>query len=104
MKKSLLFLAISLCVTSAWAQDSNVTLQQKIQAQPPSKVVIQHPAEGALQRGIRMGNALQMISPFAPVEYGDGSEFVYYDENDSFQHAAPGKPVPKGFKLFGFSF
>jgi hypothetical protein len=106
MKKLLLIFAIGLLSTSAWAQDSNISTTQKKQFQPqPRKVIVQPKnGEGAIQRGVRSGNLFQMISIFAPAEYGFSDEFVYYDENDVSQHTPPGKPVAKGIRLFGFTF
>ena len=106
MKKSLLILAIGLFATSLWAQDSNIATTPKKQYQPQTRKVIVEPknGEGAIQRGVRSGNVFQMISIFAPAEYGFSDEFVYYDEDDVSQHTPLGKPIAKGIRLFGFTF
>ena len=104
MKKLLLILAIGTCAISVRAADLTATQTQKAQPAPRRVIIPQQQGEGAVQRGIRSGNPVQMISVFAPIEYGDGSEFVYYDENDPFQHHHPGTQHAKGIKLFGFTF
>ena len=103
MKKAFLIVTLAIAGSSLWAQD--FTARQQNGTQPhAAKVVPQPPAEGVVQRAARLKNPLQMINPFAGKEYGDGSEFLYHDENDNFQHAQGKESHPKGIKLFAFSF
>ncbi len=106
MKKLLLILSVSLFAISVRAEDPTVSATQKRQFQPQPRKVIVEPknGEGAIQKGVRAGNVFQMISIFAPAEYGSGDEFVYYDYSDTAQHTPPGKPIAKGIKFFGFVF
>jgi hypothetical protein len=107
MKKSILILAISLFAASAWADDLTVIQRQKkqVQAQPRPVVIQPRHGEGSVQWAFRLGNPLQAINPFAPAEYGDGSDFVLvYDEYDPSQRTPPGKAQGHGVKLFGFTF
>jgi hypothetical protein len=104
MKKTLLILSLAVCAAvTARANDLNLSQTQRGLA-VSRKVNVQPRNEGAIQRGVRNGNILQLINPFAPREYGDGSDFVYFDENDISQHTPAGRPIGKGIKLFGFTF
>ena len=104
MKKLLLMLAASLFVTSAQADNFTATQTQKRQVQPRKAVIEQPHGRGAVQWALRLDNPAQAISPFAPAEYGDGSNFVeYYEEYDPFQRTPPGKARGHGIKLFSFA-
>src|SRR5262245_36874451 len=37
--------------------------------------------DGAIPRAVKAGNPLQMINPFAPMEYGDGYDNVTLDQD-----------------------
>lgn len=99
----ILIMVISMAGGSLWAQD--FVMHQHRAPQPQSKtpaVVTRHGTEGALQMAARMGNPLQALNPFAPREYADGNEFVYYDENDPGQQPRGHRENPKGIRLFAF--
>lgn len=53
--------------------------------------------DGSVARGIRSGQPLQMVNPFAPANYGDGSDMVRREPDDP-----DGRP--RGFKLLAFEF
>jgi hypothetical protein len=102
MKTAFLIVSLAIAGSSLWAQDFTARQQRVPQNRAP-RVAPQHPSEGVLQRAVRVGNPLQMINPFASREYGDGSEFLYYDEKDHFQQSQGRASHPKGIKFLGFS-
>jgi len=61
--------------------------------------------EGALQRGARVGNPVQMVNPGAPAAYGTGEEFIEYRENDPFLRPRdPSREHPVALRLFSIAF
>ncbi len=54
-------------------------------------------ADGSVVRAVRSGQPLQMVNPFAPANFGDGSDMVQRDPADPDQR-------PRGFKLLAFQF
>lgn len=54
-------------------------------------------ADGSVVRAVRSGQPLQMINPFAPANFGDGSDMVRREPEDPEQR-------PRGFKLLAFQF
>ena len=53
--------------------------------------------DGSVARATRSGNPLQMINPFAPKQYGDGTDVTRHEPDDPFQR-------PEGLKLFAVEF
>ena len=53
--------------------------------------------DGSVTRAARSGNPLQMINPFAPKQYGDGTDVTRHEPDDAFQR-------PEGLKLFAVEF
>ena len=53
--------------------------------------------DGSVARAVRSGQPLQMVNPFAPANFGDGSDMVRREPEDPEQR-------PRGFKLFAFQF
>jgi hypothetical protein len=53
--------------------------------------------DGSLARAARSGQPLQMINPFAPAKFGDGSDMVNRVPEDPEQR-------PHGFRLLAFEF
>lgn len=43
--------------------------------------------DGSVSRAARSGNPLQMVNPFAPQEYGDGSDVTRRESDDPYQRA-----------------
>ncbi len=43
--------------------------------------------DGSVSRAARSGNPLQMINPFAPKEYGDGTDVTRRESDDPYQRA-----------------
>lgn len=103
MKTTFLILAFVVCATIARADDLRLSQTQRPHP-APRKVAPAKPSEGSVQRAAHNGNVLQLINPFAPKEYGDGSEFVSYEEEHTSQTKTAGRRVGGGLKLFGFSF
>jgi hypothetical protein len=103
MKTFLVIVALAFTGSSLWAQDFSTHRRPVPPAtkQPKTTIVTTRPADGAIQKAVRSGAPLQMLNPFAPKEYGNGAECVYYDENDNFQKTKDAKP--KGIRLFAFS-
>jgi hypothetical protein len=62
-------------------------------------------SEGALQRGVRVGNPVQMVNPAAPAEYGDGRDFVTdRDQDPGLRPNDTSRPFPIGLRLFSIRF
>ena len=53
--------------------------------------------DGSVVRAVRSGQPLQMVNPFAPANFGDGSDMVRREPEDPEQR-------PRGFKLLAFQF
>lgn len=53
--------------------------------------------DGSVTRAARSGNPLQMVNPFAPKEYGDGTDVTRHEPDDPYQR-------PEGLKLFAVEF
>ena len=102
MKKALLIVSLVFVGSSLWAQDFTARPHHVTQNNGP-KVAPQAPVEGVVQRMFRSENPLQLINPFASREHGDGSQYVYYDSHDNFQHGQGREEHPKGIKLFAFA-
>jgi hypothetical protein len=65
--------------------------QTKTQQRPP---LTKREPQGALQRGARGGNPLQMLNPKAPAQYGTAADSLAMDENGKW----------RGIKLFEIVF
>jgi hypothetical protein len=65
-------------------------------AATPPPIYSHEKVQGAVPRGFRGGNPLQMLNPKAPARYGN------WVQSTSFDPAVPGKW--KGIKLFEFVF
>ena len=53
--------------------------------------------DGSVVRTVRSRNPLQMINPFAPKEYGDGTDVTFHEPDDAFQR-------PEGLRLYAVEF
>ena len=53
--------------------------------------------DGGVTRTVRSRNPLQMVNPFAPKEYGDGTDVTRREPEDPFQR-------PEGLRLFAVEF
>jgi hypothetical protein len=104
MKTLIIFAAGAVLAGSALAQGNNLTAPAvQRRALPPPNAAAQ--SEGSLQRGVRIGNPLQMFSPFAPAEYGDGREFVTpRDQDHTLQPRDRSRAIPIGLRLFSIAF
>ena len=87
--------------TTITARNSaNVTARlRRIEAQSGSISTTPRAAriDGSVTRAARSGNPFQMINPFAPKEYGDGTDVTRHEPDDPFQR-------PEGLKLFAVEF
>jgi len=103
MKTLTLFAAAAFFAGAALAQGNNLSAPVvQRHALAPS-----NPAdtEGAVQRGVRLGNPAQLINPAAPQRYGDGRQFVVArDEALGVQPQDRARTTPVALKLFSFSF
>jgi hypothetical protein len=105
MKSITLIFLTAVTGSSLYAQDFAIHQQRIPQPEKKTpKVVEQGKSEGALQHAAHFKNPLQAVNPLAPAEYGSGSEYVYYDEQDPNQRPRGHKENPKGIKLFAFAF
>lgn len=101
MKKLLIFAAGAFLAGSALAQSKIAAPTVRREALPPVSPASQ--SEGSLQRGVRLGNPLQMFNPFAPSRYGDGHEFV--TPRNANQGLRPrDNPHSVGLRLFSIAF
>ncbi|MEP6603972.1 MAG: hypothetical protein ABJB69_08500 [Spartobacteria bacterium] len=80
MKKLTMSILLALAV-SVSAQTFTTTSKTKKQtkAAPPPPISERIP-QGALQRGARGGNVLQMVNPKAPARYGTSTDSLIMDE------------------------
>ncbi len=53
--------------------------------------------DGVVPRAIRSGNAIQMVNPAAPAEYGSGQDVTRHEVDDPNQR-------PQGLKLYAIEF
>lgn len=95
MKILTMSILVALAATVS-AQTYSTTQQkaaQKKKALNPPPVSWREP-EGALQRGARGGNILQMVNPKAPARYGTSADSLIMDESGKW----------KGIKFLEFFF
>lgn len=100
----LISLLIGAGAASAFAQDFRAPLQprQQVSVPPIAPRIIR---EGSINRGLRKGNLLQMVNPFAPRDFGTGAEFVEDRQNDPFLRPRdPSREHPIALRLFAFEF
>ena len=103
MKTLLIFATGAVLAGSALAQGNNISapITQR-RALPPLSPA---QSEGSLQRGVRLGNVIQMINPIAPAKYGSGRDFVTPPDKEKILprngHTTPQAP---GWRLLSFSF
>ena len=104
MKKLVIFAAGAFLAGSALGQGNISAPTVRRQALPPVNRAAE--SEGGLQRGVRLGNPVQMLNPFAPAEYGDGSDFVAtHDEGPStLRPRDRSRTHPMGLRLLSFAF
>ena len=104
MKTFVIFAFGALVAGSAFAQGNNLYAPTTHRnTLPPANIPSQ--TEGSLQRGVRVGNPVQMFSPFAPAQYGDGHEFVTpRDQDQGLRPRDNSRNFPIGLRLFSISF
>ena len=101
MKIILIVCMVVALVGTAWGQPEKKSYVATSKPHPrettnPPPVTNRGDAQGAIPRGFRGGNPLQMLNPKAPARYGT------WVENTSFDPNVPGKW--KGIKLFEIVF
>ena len=74
----LLALALSASGQTLTAKKGGQKTASKAQRPPP---ISHREPQGALQRGARGGNILQMFNPKAPAQYGTAADSLAMDEN-----------------------
>jgi hypothetical protein len=81
MKKLTMSILLALAVSvsaQTFTAPANPKKQKKAASPPP----LEHrQPQGALQRGARGGNVLQMVNPKAPPQYGTSADSLLIDEN-----------------------
>ena len=103
MKTLAIFAAGMLVTGAALAQGSISAPRVRREALPPINRAAE--SEGSLQRGVRLGNPLQMFNPLAPAEYGDGREFLTpRGEDQGLRPRDRSSSFPIGLRLFTISF
>jgi hypothetical protein len=100
MKTCLLVLClIATAASSAFAETYRAPIvrqRQKPTTDHKAPALPRAPVDGAIPRGVRGGNFLQMFNPKAPAKYGTSRDSIVYDQNN------PSKIT--GIKLFVFQF
>src|ERR1041384_71612 len=99
MKTCLLVLClIATAASSVFAETYRAPVVRQRQKPTPNRkpVLAPAPVGGAVPRGVRGGNFLQMFNPKAPAKYGTSQDSIMYDQNN------PSKIT--GIKLFVFQF
>ena len=83
MKYYLAVLAFIALASAASAQDYRAPLvgrQKPVRAaEPPPPIAKRGDIEGAIPRGVRGGNPLQLLNPRAPAKYGTAAQNVVLD-------------------------
>lgn len=80
MKKLTMSILLALAVSaSAQTFTAPATSKKAHKAASPPPLVHRQP-QGALQRGARGGNVLQMVNPKAPAQYGTSADSLIIDE------------------------
>jgi hypothetical protein len=116
MKKTIPILAALGVLAYATAVSAQEVIFVKPSTEPSAKKKIE-PKEpkidegsrtgGVVPRAIRSGNPLQLINPFAPAKYGNGSNMTTQStgQGSDSSGAAPGETgKPETFKIFSWEF
>jgi hypothetical protein len=80
MKKLTMSILLALAVSASaqtFTAPAGPRKPRKVTRPPP---ISQREPQGALQRGARGGNVLQMLNPKAPPEYGTSADSLIMDE------------------------
>ena len=95
MKKLLILsmILVTAFAVTAPAQTFRAPAGQKKQKVAPPPPISERGTQGAIPRGVRGGNPLQMLNPKAPARYGTAAQSVILD---------PDTGKWKGIKLFEF--
>ena len=82
--------------TTFTSRRSQMTTSQRARIEN-APVAIGPRTDGIIPRAIRSGNAIQMINPAAPAEYGNGQDVTRHEADDPNQR-------PQGLKLYAIEF
>ena len=82
--------------TTFTSRRSTVTATQRARIEN-APVAIGPRTDGVIPRAIRSGNAIQMINPAAPAEYGSGQDVTRHEVDDPNQR-------PQGLRLYAIEF
>lgn len=95
MKTLITMLALVALTLTASAQTFTTTSRTRKQAKAaPPPPISKRESQGALQRGARGGNVLQLFNPKAPAKYGTAADSLAIDEAGKW----------RGIKLFEIVF
>jgi hypothetical protein len=116
MKKTIPILAalgVLACTGAAYAQEvifvkplTEPSNKKKLEKAEP-KIDEGSRTGGVVPRAIRSGNPLQLINPFAPAKYGNGSNMTSSanGQGSASSRVAPGETgTPETFKIFSWEF
>ncbi len=81
-------------ITSTYTSRRSAVDRNRIANAP---IAIGPRTDGVVPRAIRSGNALQMVNPAAPAEYGSGQDVTRHEVDDPYQR-------PQGLKLYAIEF
>ena len=99
MKRFLIYTCVSLAITSGAAFGQQFTTRQRPAPQPiPSRPAVEQNSNSSwYKKFMAAPNKLQLISPFAPRQYGSGEQVVVADPADP-------KERPHALRLFSITF
>jgi hypothetical protein len=95
MKKYVSILMIALTATASAQTFRTPATRKNVKRPAPAPPVYKENVQGAIPRGVRGGNPLQMLNPWAPPKYGTAAQSVVFD---------PDTGKWRGIKLFEIVF
>jgi hypothetical protein len=108
MKKTLLtvfFCAIAIPAFCQPQPTATFTARFGKRTQRPGQLSTVPQGEGAIQKGIRNGNPLQLLNPLAPAKYGSGQDVTVYEfGTDPAQRWRDPRERPVAIRLLSFFF
>ena len=116
MKKTIPILAALGVLAYAGAASAQEVVFVKPSIEPSSKKKLEQTEPkidegsrtgGVIPRAMRSGNPLQLINPFAPAKYGNGSNMTTSStgQGSASSRVPPGDPgTPETFKIFSWEF
>jgi hypothetical protein len=99
MKKFLITLTASIAMSAGTALAQEFTAKERVAPQPePSRPAVEQNSNSSwYKKFVAAQNKLQLVSPFAPRQYGSGEQVVVADPLDP-------KERPHALRLFSIAF